>query len=160
MGPATASSSKGLWGGFAKQLGAGGGGVSVQLFSMKGDHFSTCFLFPIMHYGDRIFFLLFNHSNVDETEDKRDMREIVMSPNEWVCEMGLSEHKCGSVKIQLIDWSDCGSQPGGRYPQRGRRMNLSDHKMINGIVKNQKHIKPTSHCFILGWLEKVKETLR
>lgn len=57
MGPAAASGSKGLWGGFAKQLGVGGGGVPVQLFSMKGDHFSTCILIPIMHYGDGIFSL-------------------------------------------------------------------------------------------------------
>lgn len=55
MGTATASRSKGLWGGFAKQLWVGGGGVLAQLFSMKGDHFSTCFLVPIMHYCDRIF---------------------------------------------------------------------------------------------------------
>lgn len=78
MGPATASSSKGLWGGFAKQLGVGGGGVSVQLFSMKGDHFSTCFLFPIMHYCDRIFSsCTVTVDRVDEKEDKEDMKETV-----------------------------------------------------------------------------------
>lgn len=32
-----------------------GGGVSMQLFNMKGDHFSTCFRFPIMLYCKRIF---------------------------------------------------------------------------------------------------------
>lgn len=44
-----------------------GGGVSLQLFNMKGDHFSTCFLFPIMHYCARIF--LCSDSTVDEKEE-------------------------------------------------------------------------------------------
>lgn len=44
-----------------------GGGVSSQLFNMKGDHFSTCFLFPIMHYWARIFFC--SDSTVDEKEE-------------------------------------------------------------------------------------------
>lgn len=44
-----------------------GGGVSLQLFNMKGDHFSTCFLFPIMHYCARIF--LYSDSTADEKEE-------------------------------------------------------------------------------------------
>lgn len=45
-------------GGAGREVERGGGVWAglVQLFSMKGDHFGTCILIPIMLYGDRISF--------------------------------------------------------------------------------------------------------
>lgn len=58
--------------------------MSVQLFSMKGNHFSTCFLFPIMHYCDRIVSSC--TVTVDEKEDKKDIKNPVIGANKLVCE--------------------------------------------------------------------------
>lgn len=60
-------------------------GGEVQLFSMKGNHFGTCFLFPIMHYNIRILSCFAASAWQTGKGDNEDMRVIVIGSKQVEC---------------------------------------------------------------------------
>lgn len=134
MGPATASSSKGLWGGFAKQPGGRRGlgveGCWCNYSAWKGIISAPAFRFLSCIIATGSHALLQWHWCRWERGQRRRERG-----SHWP-KAAKSEHRCSNMQLWLNDSLYCKLVFSGTL-QSGYKINPRDHEIINGTVPEQ-----------------------